>query len=376
MLSFWETTHFTHFDYIIVGSGITGLSAAATLLEEQPQTSVLVLERGILPTGASTKNAGFACFGSLTELLADLQNLSEPEMVALVTQRWSGLQKLRNRLGDAAIDFRNYGGYELLFEKELPALEHLHRINRLLYPVFEGEVFYEQPEKIGAFGFKHPSVKSMVFNRFEGQIDTGKMMKSLWHYVQAKGGMVWNNLPVTGFSDQGNKVVVKAGSGGKEMQLTCSKLAICTNAFTQSLLPGVWLKPGRGQVLVTQPIENLPFRGTFHFDEGYYYFRNYQDRIIFGGGRNLDFQGEATLDFDTTAQIRNHLTQKLHELICPGLPVEIAQWWAGIMAFGNDKKPVIEKHSANVAIGVRLGGMGVAIGSNVGEKVAHLLLAP
>jgi len=47
--------------------------------------------------------------------------------------------------------------------------------------------------------------------------------------------------------------------------------------------------------------------------------------------------------------------------------------WSVIMAFGKDKMPIVKKESNNIAIGVKLGGMGVAIGSKVGEKVAALL---
>ena len=67
MLSFWEKDFFIAYDHIVVGSGIVGLSTAIAIKEKQPNSRVLVLERGIFPTGASTKNAGFACFGSLSE---------------------------------------------------------------------------------------------------------------------------------------------------------------------------------------------------------------------------------------------------------------------------------------------------------------------
>jgi hypothetical protein len=38
----------------------------------------------------------------------------------------------------------------------------------------------------------------------------------------------------------------------------------------------------------------------FHLEKGYYYFRNINDRILLGGGRNLDFEGETTTSHDTT----------------------------------------------------------------------------
>jgi len=103
MLSFWEQNSFLKYDFIIVGSGIVGLSAAANLKEQLPDCSVLVLERGILPSGASTKNAGFACFGSLTEILSDFKTMGEVASLQLIARRWQGLQQLQQRLGAAAI---------------------------------------------------------------------------------------------------------------------------------------------------------------------------------------------------------------------------------------------------------------------------------
>ena len=185
--------------------------------------------------------------------------------------------------------------------------------------------------------------------------------------------MVWNNSPISGFAEEGDLVKVTVGKGNDEKQLSCNKLAICTNAFTKSYLPGLDINPGRGQVLVTKLIENLPFKGTFHFDEGFYYFRNYENRVIFGGGRNLDFEGESTLSMGTTEQIKADLTEKLTNMILPNQKVEIDYWWSGIMAFGPNKQPIVQKHSPNIALGVRLGGMGVAIGTHIGAEVASLL---
>ena len=85
-LSYWEIkSWFTNIDFTIVGSGIVGLSCALHLKEQFPKAIILVLEKGMLPQGASTKNAGFACFGSLSEILEDLKSHSEEEVFNLVT---------------------------------------------------------------------------------------------------------------------------------------------------------------------------------------------------------------------------------------------------------------------------------------------------
>lgn len=376
MFSFWERQSFLTYDYIIIGSGIVGLSTAATIKEQRPTASVLVLERGIFPTGASTKNAGFACIGSLTELLADLQTMSCDEVIALVAQRQKGLFKLRQRLGDKALSYKEHGSYELIFDNELPCLDQLAKVNQLLYPLLKGNAFTLVNEKIADFGFSCAFVKAMVQNNFEGQLNTGKMMKSLLAYVQSLGVTIINGATVKGFEDtqQGVTVSVHHTTQKELIPFSTKRLVICTNAFTRQFFPNLDLSPGRGQVLVTQPISFLPFKGIFHFEEGYYYFRNIGDRVIFGGGRNLDFKSETTTEFAANQSILEHLKEKLHAIILPNTPFEIDMNWSGIMAFGKHKKPLIQQVSPNVVLGVRLSGMGIAIGSNLGEQLAALAI--
>lgn len=74
MVSVWEKeTFFAPQDIIIAGSGFVGLWSAFYLKKRNPKLKITIRDKGIIPTGASTRNAGFACFGSLTELLADEQ---------------------------------------------------------------------------------------------------------------------------------------------------------------------------------------------------------------------------------------------------------------------------------------------------------------
>lgn len=64
------------------------------------------------------KNTGLACFRSLSEILADLNTNTKDELLNLVKMRVSGLQLLRQTLGDSQIGCKKYGGYELFFENE------------------------------------------------------------------------------------------------------------------------------------------------------------------------------------------------------------------------------------------------------------------
>ena len=116
-LSYWEKkTWFENVDHCVIGSGIVGLNCALALRQQFPEAKILVLEKGVLPQGASTKNAGFACFGSMSELLSDLKNHSADEVKELVNQRYQGLQLMRQNLRRSSNRFYKNGGY-LFFMK-------------------------------------------------------------------------------------------------------------------------------------------------------------------------------------------------------------------------------------------------------------------
>jgi glycine/D-amino acid oxidase-like deaminating enzyme len=108
-------------------------------------------------------------------------------------------------------------------------------------------------------------------------------------------------------------------------------------------------------------------------DKGYYYFRNINNRILLGGGRNLAFEEETTTKLGQTELIQNRLEELLKEVILPNTDFKIAHRWSGIMGLGSAKKPIVEQLSDHVYCGVRLGGMGVAIGSLIGQELADLV---
>lgn len=368
-ISYWEHKNwFENTEFTIVGSGIVGLFCALNLREKYPESKILILEKGILPEGASTKNAGFACFGSISEISDDLKSHTEEEVHQLIKKRWQGLQLLRKTIGDSVLDYKPFGGYEVFLKENedtfLDCEKNLNYINQLLEPIFKTPVF----EKINnRFLFKN-TLESTFFNQFEGQIDTGNLMQALVKLAYQNNIFILNNAEMQNFSDNGNFVSVQVNN----FEFLTQKLIFATNGFASQLTQNE-VKPARAQVLITKPIDNLHIKGTFHLDRGYYYFRNINNRILIGGGRNLDFEGETTTVLQTTQKIQTQLENLLKTVILPNTHFEIDRRWSGIMGVGNVKNPIVKQISNNVFCGVRLGGMGVAIGSLVGKDLANLI---
>lgn len=368
-LSYWEyKTWLSNVDFTIIGSGIVGLTCAFNIKEKFPKSRVLVLEKGALPQGASTKNAGFACFGSISELLADLKTHSEEDVINLVKQRWEGIRILRNFLGDSNIDFQQHGGHELFMKKNTfmykECLEYMDTLNKLLKPVF-GEDPFKKSSNV--FGFENIH-ENYITHSLEGQLDTGKLMESLLQKCIEKGISILNGTRIEDLQDLGSKVAVKTSN----FEFETKKVCIATNGFALQFLQTEAIKPARAQVLITKPIKNLKIKGAFHFDEGYYYFRNINNRILFGGGRNLDLTTEQTDMFGQTTLIQNELEKFLKTVILPKQKVEIDHRWSGIMGVGPQKTPIVKQVTNNVYCGVRLGGMGIALGSLIGKQLAEL----
>lgn len=377
-LSYWEHNSLLGgIDVAVIGSGIVGLSCAIRLKERFPEDKIVVFERGFLPSGASTKNAGFACFGSASELLDDLNSHSPDEVLELVRMRVSGLERLRSLLGDEAIDYQQHGGYEVFLKEDQQLLEHcldrLAELNDLLEPVFrdkrtilsKNDVFSAQNDP---FSFKNTQ-NTVIFNQYEAQIDTGKMMAGLIELAQSRGVTILNSAEIRSISTKNDQILMELG---QNLTVSAKKVCIATNGFAKQLID-VPVEPARAQVLITKPIPGLKLKGTFHLDRGYYYFRNINDRILFGGGRNLDFEGEQTTDLSQTPLIMDSLRRLLSETIIPDVPFEIENQWSGIMGVGAQKKAIVQEISSGVYCGVRLGGMGVAIGSTVGTQLADLV---
>jgi gamma-glutamylputrescine oxidase len=369
-LSYWENkSWFQSLDFTVVGSGIVGLNCALSLRKKYPKSKILILERGLLPSGASTKNAGFACFGSLSEIVEDLNHHSEEEVYGLVKMRMNGLEYLRKNLGDHTIDYKQSGGHELFRKNDLSLFENCmskkNEVNKLLKPLFKEDAFRETSNE---FGFKN-IIEKVFLTPFEGQIDTGKMMTALVKKAISKDILILNGASVTKFSDYKNRVSLEINSN---IQFETNKLLIATNGFANEILDEE-IQPARAQVLITKPIKNLHIKGNFHLDKGYNYFRNIDGRILLGGGRNLDFKREETTEFGLTPKIQTYLDQLLNKIILPGQSFEIDQRWSGIMGVGPQKKPIIKQLSENVYCGIRLGGMGVAIGSLIGNDLAEII---
>jgi len=372
--SYWEkTSFFAPCDIVIAGGGFVGLWSAYYLKKNHPGLRITMIERGLIPTGASTRNAGFACFGSVTELVKDAATMGEDTMLSLVEMRFRGLSRITRLFRKKEIDYARVGGYELISpaqEQQYQDLgDQMHHLNKLLSKITgEKKTFRFSDENIGKFGFA--GVSRMISNDLEGCLHPGKLCLMLAQKVAGMGVRIIPGTEITRFEDEADGIRVYTT---RHITISAGKLLVCTNGFAKQLLPELDLLPARGQVLITSPIPTLRFKGTFHYDEGFYYFRNVGKRLLLGGARNAAIVEETTTDMTTTGMIQDTLESFISRHLLPGTPFDVTDRWSGIMGMGTEKMPIVKKVRDHVFCAVKMSGMGVALAPVAAETVAGMM---
>ncbi len=363
--SYWEDqTWLQGHDVIVIGAGIVGLSAACRLAELHPEWRISVFEKSAFGDGGTTRNAGFACFGSPSELLDDRRVLGDAAALELVGQRMDGLRTLRGWLGDARIGYVACGSHALYLPGEegpVPGAA-LADLNAWLAPVTGTAATFVRGEVPEARGLADGVRAVADASPLEGAVHTGMLHRALLERARAHGIDVVRGVEVLQLG--GGGLVVRRGSEG-ERAVEVPRCLVATNAFAQELIPRADARPAKNRVLVTAAGAGPVVAGTYHLEAGYVYARHLPEgRLLIGGGRHwgLDEAG-------TEARLREWLVRLWPG--AAGVPVEYA--WTGVLGVGAVREPWLEAVGPGTVAAVRLGGMGVAIGAGLGGKAAELL---
>ncbi len=365
--SYWERQFISDTaDLVVIGAGITGMSTAYHASINHPDWKIIIIEKFPLGNAASTRNAGFSCFGSAGELVDDLNSgESLDSVLKTVEKRFKGLELLRKTIGDKHLEHVSCGGYELFDSDQenehINILSKLDTLNSELQSITKTKETYTSdkvPTSLDQFNY-------CIYNSLEGKLNPGKMMSSWEKICKERGIDIY----------KGTEASLTANFEGVYLEnhlIRVSRIAICTNGLSGSLGLELKVQPARNLVLLSKPLPQLHLPSTYHHQKGYIYFRMIHNRLLIGGGRHHFLEEENTSNFQINNKLKSYLLNYLQDHF--GLHSEqIDQEWTGIMGVGKSKDPIVKRIKENVVCGVRLGGMGVAMGTLIGKQVSELL---
>ena len=351
-------------DFLVIGGGIVGMSSAYHLKIKHPNKEVVMVERDFISAGASSRNAGFACFGSPSEIIDDAAKWGWDSAMQTMAFRKEGLQLLKSYIPFEKMEGHQNGGTEIFQASDSELLEkvrtHWNDLNAACLE-YLGEMPFQWSDQ--DWGLK--GIISSISINGEGILHPVMLLNQWERLCRDCGVHFLYGLNIESIDKERGSVFIR----GKE--ICPEKLILCTNGLTPRLLQGLDVFPARNQVMVTNEILDFPWDRSFHQREGYIYFRSIGRRILIGGARDQFRDQEWTDSMEVNADVIHYLKEHLAHLL-GHQRFEIESQWSGVMGLGNGKGPIIEKISNRVFVAVRMGGMGIAIGTAVGKRLSEL----
>ena len=354
-------------DVVVIGAGITG-TAAARLLVKSGITVGLVEARKVAYS-ATGRNAGFILQGTAERYNRAVELMGRERAMAIHQYSLENHDAIKRCIKEDGIEcgYKRRGSLQLAGTKEEEA-ELIESLELLNEDGFKAELRRDLPEHYREAGFNFG-----VFLPQDGELHPAQYVRGCVRKLQEQGLLLFEETSVQQLIDTPDGVTLICSNGSIKAQLAI----VCTNAYLPQLLPVFKGKidPVRGQMLATAPAPRL-FEVPIYADHGYDYWRqDDQGRIVLGGWRNLDPEGEVGYEELLHEDIQNNMRQFLNRFkALQG--IELTHSWSGIMGFSYDGLPLLGMvpNTSSTLVAAGFTGHGFGFGQLAGEAVAEVAL--
>jgi gamma-glutamylputrescine oxidase len=335
-------------DVAVVGGGITGCSCALALAEAGLR--VRLFEAREIAGGASGRNGGFALRGGAAAYPVLAESIGEDRTAALWRWTEDELRALAALAGDA---FRPTGSLRLAAGAE-ERNELREEYEALRDAGFEAKWREDLPPRLAG---RYPAA---VFHPPDGVLQPVRVVRRIADRAAAAGVEIHEHTRLETVADAGADIVV-----------------VATDGYPSGLLGELegLIVPTRGQVVATEPIEEMLFEVPHYGRHGFDYWHQRLDgRIVAGGFRDVSLDTEFTDDEVITPIVQAALERFVGEHV--GRPLRIDYRWAGIFGMVFDFVPVVGRVPGRDGLWVAGGysGHGNVLGFGCGRLVARAIL--
>jgi glycine/D-amino acid oxidase-like deaminating enzyme len=303
-------------DLLVVGGGLTGLWTALQALEQDPGSSVMLVESDRIAEGASGRNGGFLS-ASLTHGIANGLSRWPEEMDALESLGRTNFEETRAAVGRYGIDcgWAETGELEVATAThQLPWLEEDAAEARR----FGWDAVVLDRDELRA-ELSSASYQGALWRR-DGLalVDPARLSWGLAGAIESRGGHVYEHSSVTELALAGSRVRVRT----ERAEINARRVVLATSAFPP-LLRRIrrYVIPVYDYVLVTEPLgpEQLgPIgwtrrQGISDLGNRFHYYRLTEDgRLLWGGYDAIYYFGGATgPDREQRPETHNLLLEQL-----------------------------------------------------------------
>jgi len=334
-------------DVAVVGGGITGCSCALELAEAGLR--VRLFDAREIAGGASGRNGGFALRGGAAAYPVLVDSIGADATAELWRWTETELEQLVALAGDA---FRPTGSLRLAVDEEERA-ELREEYEALRDAGFAAEWREPLAEPLA----RYPAA---LFHPPDGVLQPARLVRRIAERAANAGVEIHEHTRVSSVDETGADTVV-----------------IATDGYPSGLLGELegLIVPTRGQVIATEPIEEMLFEIPHYGRHGFDYWHQRLDgRIVAGGFRDVSLDTEFTDEEVTTPVVQGALERFVEEHV--GRPLRVDYRWAGIFGMVFDFLPVIGRVPGGERLWMAGGysGHGNVLGFASGRLVARAIL--
>jgi glycine/D-amino acid oxidase-like deaminating enzyme len=335
-------------DVAIVGGGITGCSCALALAESGLR--VRLFEAREIAGGASGRNGGFALRGGSAPYPVLRAEIGEDRTAAIWRWTEDAIVALAALAGDA---FRPTGSLRLAADDE-ERDELREEYEALRAGGFAAEWLDELPEALDG---RYPAA---IFHPPDGVLQPARLVRRIAGRAAEAGVEIHEHTRVEDVSETRADVVV-----------------VATDGYPSGLLGDIegLVVPTRGQVIATEPLEEMLFPIPHYGRHGFDYWHQAADgRLVVGGFRDVSLDSEFTSEDEITEVVQAALEHFVETHV--GRPLRIDYRWAGIFGMVFDFLPVVGRVPGHDDLWVAGGysGHGNVLGFACGRLAARAVL--
>jgi gamma-glutamylputrescine oxidase len=374
-------------DVVVIGAGLTGLSAAYHMLAAHPGRRVVVLEAGTIGRGASSRSTGMVTPGVGQDLAGLVRRCGAEAARAMYRRSLEAVEYIGKLTECEGIDagFRMTG--QLVIARGPSGRRRLARqaatLHALSLPCERlDDRGLEQRLRLAA-GAPGGDAAGPAALRLPiaGTLHPGRLLAGLADAIRRRGGQILEGAAVATLSRTAPVRVTLADGH----EVVAGQVVVATSGYAAQLdLHGGRLVPLHLRVLLTEPLAPTQLAGlNWRGREGaidsrrlFNYFRLTDDnRLLFGGGRPHYCWGGQRSDLPAAGPDLVRLEREFRRLFPSLRKLPVARSWTGVIAYSLDTLPVIGPVPGYERVLFAGGwcGHGIALGTYAGRWVRELI---
>ena len=356
-------------DYLIIGAGFTGLSAARKLGELNKNKKIIIVDSQLAGEGASSRNSGYLVDTTLNDGFTSDKDLNNYKKKSHIYNLGINVIKKFIETYQVDCDWNECGKFfassDLRDEKKA-----LNFSNLLTQLNFENKILYQDDlkKRLGTNFYKIG-----IYTKGGVLLNPGKLVRSMINALPDNVSL-YENSTLLKWSIKNSKVNCEF----KKFQIESEKIIFCTNGFLSSL--GVKKRYNFPITLTASMTRSLNDQEFNSIGEP----KEWGVLPIKPMGATVRLTKDKRILIRNTAELRNPSSMSKEDLNTrakihligikkrfPSLPDDIiSSSWSGIVCRSGNSSQIFEKIDKNIFVAGCYNGSGIGVGTLFGEQIA------